>query len=384
MDFELTPAQRRVREEIREFAARSIIPFARTWDRARIFPRDVFRELGARGYMGLPVPRQWGGTGEDYLAYAVLLEELSRADAGVGVTVAVHTSVGTLPLLAWGTDEQKAALVPPLARGEVLGAFSVTEPRAGSDMAAVVTRAQPEEQGYRLDGAKRFVTNGGHAGSIILVARTADEGPAKRALSAFVLEPPLPGLEITGEYAKLGIRSSSTVGLRLRGVSVPAERRLGSEGQGLVIALQALDGGRVGIAAQALGIAQAAYDLALAYAKQRQQFGGSLSRLQAIQWKLADMGVALEAARLLTYRAAWLAAADRPFGPEAAMAKLHASETARSLTNEAVQILGGVGYLEEYGAERLYRDAKVTEIYEGTSEIQRLVIARALLEREPE
>lgn len=379
MDLSLTERQARIRERIRAFTAEHVTPFADTWDRAERFPREVLQALGREGFLGVPVPERWGGAGEDYLAYVLVLEELSRADAGLGVTVAVHTSVGTLPILASGSDEQKERLLPRLARGELIGAFSVTEPEAGSDVSAVTTSAVRDDEGFVLDGVKRFVSNGGIAGSVILIARSSREASPGRALSAFILEPPLPGLSVSPEYHKLGIRSASTTGLKLRQVHVPEDSLLGDEGQGFAIALATLDGGRIGIAAQAVGIAQAALDLAVAYAKQRRQFGRRLGELQAIQWKLADVDLALDAARLLTYRAAWLAGEGRPHGAEAAKAKLFASEAARTAANEAVQILGGVGYLQGRGAERLYRDAKVTEIYEGTSEIQRLVIARALL-----
>ena len=318
--------------------------------------------------MGVCVPAEHGGAGADYLSYVLVLEELSRADAGVGVTVAVHTGAGTLPLLAQGTPEQVERLVPPLAQGHELAAFALTEPEAGSDAAALRTKADAEG---RITGTKQWITNGSHAATFNVFAR--DEG---QGISAYVVRRGADGFRVTREEEKLGLNSSSTADLSFE--ATPGER-LGEAGEGMRIALSTLDGGRIGIAAQAVGIAQAALDLAAAYAGERRAFGGPIARFGAIQQKLADMQTEVEAARALTWRAARLKASGRPHTVEGAQAKLFASRVARHWTGEAIQVLGGYGYTKEFPAERYYRDAKVTEIYEGTSEIQRLVIARALL-----
>ena len=339
---ELTSEQREIRDLAARFAAERIAPHAATWDREHTFPRALFGELGELGLMGVCVPEEHGGAGADFLAYVLVLEELSRADAGVGVTVAVHTSACTLPLLAHGGERW----VPALAAGEEIGAFALTEPGSGSDASALRTRAE----GGRLSGTKQWVTNGSHAATIIVFARETDDD----RVSAYVARGDAPGLEVLREAGKLGLHSSSTADL-------------------------ALDGGRIGIAAQAVGIAQAGLDLAAGYARERHAFGGPIARLGAIQQKLADMQTEIEAARALVWRAARLKDAGLPHAVEGAQAKLFASAVARRQTGEAIQVLGGYGYTTEFPAERFYRDAKITEIYEGTSEIQRLVIARALL-----
>jgi alkylation response protein AidB-like acyl-CoA dehydrogenase len=322
------------------------------------------------------VPEEYGGAGADFLSYVLVLEELSRADAGVGVTVAVHTSACTLPILAFGAQEQKRRFVPPLARGETLGAFALTEPEAGSDAGAIRTSATPEDDGWRIRGTKQWITNGAHAGTILLFARTDPHTEGARGISAFVLD--REHVEVTREEEKLGLNSSSTVDLQID-AHVPADRLLHEERKGFSVAMATLDGGRIGIAAQAVGIAQAGYDAARSYALERRAFGRRIVDFQAIQWKLADMATEIDAARLLTYRAAWLKQQGRPHTAEGAKAKLFASETARRQTAEAIQILGGYGYTKEFPVERYYRDAKITEIYEGTSEVQRIVIARSIL-----
>ena len=365
---ELTDEQREIRALARRFADEEIAPRAAGWDREHHFPAEVFERLGELGLMGVCVPAEHGGAGADYLSYVLVLEELSRADAGVGVTVAVHTGAGTLPLLAQGTHEQVARLVPPLAQGHELAAFALTEPEAGSDAAALRTRADAEG---RITGTKQWITNGSHAATFNVFAR--DEG---QGISAYVVRRGAEGFRVTREEEKLGLNSSSTADLSFE--ATPGER-LGAAGEGMRIALSTLDGGRIGIAAQAVGIAQAALDLAAAYAGERHAFGGPIARFGAIQQKLADMQTEVEAARALTWRAARLKASGRPHTVEGAQAKLFASRVARHWTGEAIQVLGGYGYTKEFPAERYYRDAKVTEIYEGTSEIQRLVIARALL-----
>ncbi|MGH2998295.1 MAG: acyl-CoA dehydrogenase family protein [Gaiellaceae bacterium] len=374
MDFELGPEQQEIQELAREFASREIEPYAATWDREHSFPRELFGKLAGLGLMGTCVPEEYGGAGADFLSYVVVLEELSRADAGVGVTVAVHTSAVTLPLLAFGTDEQKSRFVPPLARGEHLGAFALTEPEAGSDAGALRTRAEPDGDGWRITGAKQWITNGRYAGTFLLFARTDEQTAGARGVSAFVLD--AEHVRITRDEEKLGLNSSVTNDLVVEGAHVGRDRLLDEENHGFRIAMATLDGGRIGIAAQAVGIAQAAYDVAREYAKERHAFGRPISKFQAIQQKLADMATEIDAARLLVYRAAWLKQNDRPHADAGAKAKLFASTVARKQTGEAIQILGGYGYTKEFPVERYYRDAKITEIYEGTSEIQRLVIAR--------
>jgi alkylation response protein AidB-like acyl-CoA dehydrogenase len=377
VDFELGPEQREIQELAREFAAREIEPHATEWDREHRFPSDVFVKLAELGLMGTCVPEEYGGAGADFLSYILVLEELSRADAGVGVTVAVHTSAVTLPLLAFGTDEQRARFVPPLARGEHLGAFALTEPEAGSDAGALRTRAEPDGDGWRITGAKQWITNARNAGTFLLFARTDQETPGARGVSAFVLD--ADQIRITRDEEKLGLNSSTTNDLVIEGAHAGHDRLLHEEGQGFHVAMKTLDGGRIGIAAQAVGIAQAAYDVAREYAKERHAFGQPIGRFQAIQNKLADMSMEIDAARLLVQRAAWLKQSEQPHTEAGAKAKLFASEMARRQTGEAIQILGGYGYTKEFPVERYYRDAKITEIYEGTSEIQRLVIARSIL-----
>ena len=381
MDFSLTPDQREIQALAREFAKAEIEPNASTWDREHRFPRDLFGKLGELGLMGVCIPEEYGGAGADFLSYVLVLEELSRGDAGVGVTVAVHTSAATLPILTFGTDEQRARFVPPLARGDAIGAFALTEPGAGSDAGSLITRAEPSSDGWKITGAKQWVTNGSHAGTFVLFARTDQETPGGRGISAFVLD--AEHVRVTREEEKLGLNSSSTADLVIEGAEVPSTRLLHEEGKGFAVAMATLDGGRIGIAAQALGIAQAAYDTALAYAQERMQFGRKISEFDAIRHKLADMSTEIDAARLLVYRAAWLKQSGEPHAEAGAKAKLYASEMARRQTAEAIQVLGGYGYTKEFPVERYYRDAKITEIYEGTSEIQRLVIARSILgERE--
>jgi len=376
MDFELTADQRAIQALTREFADAEIAPHAGEWDRAHGFPRELLARLAEVGLLGVCVPEQQGGAGADFLSYVLVLEELSRADAGVGVTVAVHTSACTLPLLAHGDGAQRKRFVPPLARGETIGAFALTEPGAGSDAGALVTRAERTDAGWRITGRKQWITNGSFAGTFLVFARTDPKREGARGVSAFVLD--ADHVEVTREEEKLGLNSSSTSDLAID-AEVPADRLVGEENHGFRIAMSTLDGGRIGIGAQAVGIAQAAYDVARAYALERRAFGQRIGDFQAIQHKLADMALELEAARLLVYRAAWAKETGRPHTAAGAMAKLFASEMARRQTAEAIQVLGGYGYTKEFPVERYYRDAKITEIYEGTSEIQRLVIARHIL-----
>ena len=373
MDFELSPEQQEIQALAREFAEAEIEPYAGEWDREHRFPTALYAKLADLGLMGVCVPEELAGAGADFLSYVLVLEELSRADAGVGVTVAVHTSAATLPIVRFGTDQQRAELVPPLARGERIGAFALTEPEAGSDARALRAQAVPERAGWRISGRKQWITNASQRGTILLFARS-NEG-----ITAFLVDGRADGVAVTPEHRKLGLHSSSTTDLVLDGVRVHPDRLLGAEGDGFRIALATLDGGRIGIAAQAVGIAQAAFDLARSYALERRQFGRPIAEFEAIQAKLADMSTEIDAARLLVYRAAALRDAGLPHGEAAAKAKLFASTVARRHTGEAIQILGGYGYTREFAAERYYRDAKITEIYEGTSEIQRLVIARSIL-----
>ena len=377
MDFDLTAEQREIQALARDFARDEIEPHASAWDRDCGFPREFLGKLGDVGLLGVCVPEEHGGGGADFVSYILVLEELSRADAGVGVTVAVHTSACTLPILAFGTPEQQGRFVAPLARGEAIGAFALTESGAGSDAGALRTRAEQSGDGWRITGAKQWITNGGFGGTILVFARTDQSSEGARGISAFLVDGA--DVEVTHEAEKLGLNSSQTVDLALDGVEVAADRLLHEEGHGFRVAMATLDGGRIGIAAQAVGIAQAGFDVARDYAKQRMAFGRKIAEFEAIQWKLADMSTQIDAARLLTYRAAWLKDRGEPHTEAGAKAKLFASEMARLQTAEAIQILGGYGYTKEFPVERYYRDAKVTEIYEGTSEIQRLVIARELL-----
>jgi alkylation response protein AidB-like acyl-CoA dehydrogenase len=377
VDFSLSAEQREIQELAREVAQSEIEPNAASWDREHRFPRELFGKLAELGLMGVCVPEEYGGAGADFLSYVLVLEELSRADAGVGVTVAVHTSACTLPILTWGTDEQRARFVPPLAQGQILGAFALTEPEAGSDAGSLRTAAVAEDGGWRISGRKQWITNGAHAGTFLLFARTDPSRTDAHGVSAFVLD--AEHVRVTREEEKLGLNSSVTNDIVVEDAFVERDRLLGEENRGFRVAMATLDGGRIGIAAQALGIAQAAYDAARAYALERRAFGSRIADFQAIQWKLADMSTEIDAARLLTYRAAWLKTAGKPHTEEGAKAKLFASEMARRQTGEAIQILGGYGYTKEFPVERYYRDAKITEIYEGTSEIQRLVIARSVL-----
>jgi butyryl-CoA dehydrogenase len=380
VDFQLSADQLAIQALTRDLADAEIAPNAPEWDREHRFPDELIPKLAELGLMGVCVPEEYGGAGADFLSYILVLEELSRGDAGVGVTVAVHTSATTLPLLTFGTDGQRERFVPPLARGEHLGAFALTEPGSGSDAGSLRTSAVPDGDGWVLNGSKQWITNGSRAGTFVLFARTDPTTAGARGVSCFVLD--AEHVRITREEEKLGLHSSTTSDLVVEDARVDRDRLLHEEGRGFRVAMATLDGGRIGIAAQAIGIAQAAYDVARAYALEREQFGRRIGDFQAIQWKLADMATEIDAARLLTYRAAWLKQEGRPHAADGAKAKLFASEMARRQTAEAIQILGGYGYTREFPVERYYRDAKITEIYEGTSEIQRLVIARSILGRQ--
>jgi alkylation response protein AidB-like acyl-CoA dehydrogenase len=370
---DLTDEQREIRDLARRFSDEVVAPQAPQWDREHTFPKDVLAQMGELGLLGACIPADYGGAGADFVAYVLALEEIARGDAGLGVTFAVHVSAGQLPILAHGTQEQIERLIPPAAQGHELCAFALTESGSGSDAAAMLTRADDEG---RITGTKQWITNGSYAHTFLVFAQDRQKGQTQMSHSAFVVRRGAPGFSVTREEEKLGQHSSSTADLAFDGT--PSER-LGPPGAGMRIALSTLDGGRIGIAAQAVGIAQAALDVAASYAKERTAFGRPIAGFQAIGHRLADMQTEIEAARALVMRAARLKDAGRPHTVEGAQAKLFASRVARHWTGEAIQVLGGYGYTKDFPAERYYRDAKVTEIYEGTSEIQRLVIARALL-----
>ncbi|MBA2877084.1 hypothetical protein HNR63_000111 [Anoxybacillus kamchatkensis] len=378
MNLHFTEEQQMMRQMVREFAANEIAPFVERMERGE-FPRPILEKMAELGLMGITVPEQYGGAGMDFTSYIIAIHEISKVSATVGVILSVHTSVGTNPILYFGTEEQKQKYVPKLARGEYLGAFCLTEPGSGSDAASLKTTAVRDGDHYVLNGSKVFITNGGEADTYIVFARTNLEEKGSKGVSAFIVEKQTPGLVIGKDEKKMGLHGSRTVQLSFEDMRVPAENLLGQEGDGFTIAMANLDVGRIGIAAQSLGIAEAALEHATSYAKERMQFGKPIAEQQAIAFKLADMATNVEAAKLLVYHAAFLRSNGMPCGKEASMAKLFASKTAMENAIEAVQIFGGNGYTEDYPVERLFRDAKVCEIYEGTSEIQRLVISKHLL-----
>ncbi|AST06007.1 acyl-CoA dehydrogenase [Anoxybacillus flavithermus] len=377
MHFHFTEEQQMMRQMVREFAANEIAPFVEHMERGE-FPRPILKKMAELGLMGITVPEQYGGAGMDFTSYIIAIHEISKVSATVGVILSVHTSVGTNPILYFGTEEQKQKYVPKLASGEYLGAFCLTEPGAGSDAASLKTTAIRDGDHYVLNGSKVFITNGGEADTYIVFARTNPEEKGSKGVSAFIVEKHTPGLVIGKDEKKMGLHGSRTVQLSFEDMRVPAENLLGEEGDGFKIAMANLDVGRIGIAAQSLGIAEAALEHATNYAKERIQFGKPIAEQQGVAFKLADMATNVEAAKLLVYRAAFLRTNGMPCGKEASMAKLFASKTAMENAIEAVQIFGGNGYTEDYPVERLFRDAKVCEIYEGTSEIQRLVISKHL------
>ncbi len=378
MDFRLDDDQRQLRDALRRFCDAEIAPLAATRDAASRFEDGLVEKLAGLGLFGTYVPAEYGGAGLDCISYVVSVEELSRACAATGILVSAHHSLCVDPILHFGTEEQKRKYLPKLAAGEWIGCFSLTEPGSGSDAGAARCTAVARDGGWVINGTKNFVTNGAEAHVIVLFAVTAPDDPRRR-LSAFIVEKSAPGCSVGKLEKKLGIRASSTAELVFENCRVPHDALLGQCGKGLRVALATLDGGRLGVAAQAVGVAQAALEQSVQYANTRVQFDQPIARLQSIQWKLADMGTAIAAARLLTYRGAWLKQQGRPYAAESAMAKLYASEMSNRATNAAVQIHGGYGYCADYPVERLLRDARITELYEGTSEIQRLVIARKLL-----
>ncbi len=378
MDLELTDEQRMIQDVARDFAEKELRPIAGIIDREARFPRETVRRMGELGLMGICVPEAWGGSGGDAVGYTVAVEEVSRGCASHGVIMSVNNSLYCAPVWERGTDEQKRRFLAPFASGAKLGCFSLTEPEAGSDATNQHTRAEREGEIYVLNGRKIFVTNGREAHAALVFAQT-DPDRAHHGISAFLVEKGTPGFTVVKTEEKLGIRASDTAEFLFENCRVPVADRLGDEGEGFKIALGSLDGGRIGIAAQAVGIAVAAYDASLAYARERKSFGVPIGEHQMVQWMLADMATAIEAARLLTRRAAFLEDRGLPFGPEASMAKLFASEMAMRVTTDAIQVHGGYGFITEYPVERHFRDAKITQLYEGTSQIQKLVIARHLL-----
>jgi alkylation response protein AidB-like acyl-CoA dehydrogenase len=380
--FVLTEEQEHLRREIREFAAREIAPNVMTWDEASEFPAEVVKKLGAMGLMGVVVPPEYGGAGLGYVDYVLAVEELSAVDGSVGIIVAAHNSLGTNHIFLAGNEEQKKKYLPRLAGGEWLAAWALTEPGSGSDASAAKTTAVKKGDTYVLNGNKTFITNGRYADAAVIIAVT-DKSKGTHGLSAFVVEKGTPGFRPGKKENKLGLRASDTSELIFEDCVIPAENLLGAEGEGFVDAMRVLDGGRISIAALALGIGRGALDAALKYVKERRQFGKAIAEFQGIQWKLADMATELDAARLLTQRAAILKDAGRKITRESAMAKLFASEVAVRICDEAVQLFGGYGFIKDYPAEKYYRDVKLCTIGEGTSEIQRMVIAREILKVYP-
>lgn len=378
MFYQTTEAHEALRAKIRAFAEAEVKPIAFKLDKENEFPWDAVKKLGEMDIMGLPYDKKYGGAGADVLSYAIAVEELSRVDGGTGVILSAHTSLGTFPIAAFGTEEQKAKYLPDLCSGKKLAAFGLTEPNAGSDAGGTETIAEDKGDYWLLNGEKIFITNGGVADTYVVFAVTTPDIGTK-GISAFIVEKGWDGFTFEEHYDKLGIRSSATCQLNFNDVKIPKENLLGKEGQGFKIAMSTLDGGRIGIAAQALGIAQGAYEAALEYSKERVQFGRPICQQQAIAFKLADMATKLRAARLLVYSAAELKQQHAPYSLEAAMAKQYASDIAMEITNDALQVFGGTGYLKGMDVERMYRDAKITTIYEGTNEIQRVVIASHIL-----
>jgi alkylation response protein AidB-like acyl-CoA dehydrogenase len=378
LDFDLTEEQLQITRLAREFAESEIAPHVLEWDEAQEFPVDVMKKLAELGFLGVLVPQEYGGAGLGYIEYVSIVEEISRVDGAIGLSVAAHNSLCSNHILTFGTEDQKRKYLPGLASGQWLGAWGLTEPEAGSDASGTQTTAVRDSDGYVLNGSKTFTTHGTYGDVFVLMAVT-DRSRENRGISAFIIEKGTPGMRAGKKENKLGCRASDTSEVILENCRIPAENLLGQEGEGFINCLEILDGGRISIAALAVGMAQGALEASLKYAKQRRQFGQPISEFQAIQWKLADMATEIEAARLLTYRAAALKNQKKRSTKESSMAKLYAGEVSVRVANEAIQIHGGYGYVKEYPVEKFYRDAKICTIGEGTSEIQRLVIARQLL-----
>lgn len=378
MQFNLTEEQQMIQQTAREFADNEIAPVAGQLAREGKYPTEIVKKLGELGFLGMLIPQEYGGTGLGNFCLVLALEEVNRACASTGVTMSVHNSLTTGPIIHWASEELKKKYLPKMATGEMIGAYALSEPDSGSDAAALVCGAVKDGNEYVLNGTKNFITTGKEADVVIVMTRT-DTSHKSRGITAFILEPDMKGYTIGKKEDKLGIRASSTVQLIFEDLRVPASQILGEEGKGFKVAMHTLDGGRIGIATQAVGIGQACLDEAIKYAEEREAFDEKIGKFQAIQWKLADMAMNIEAARHLVYNAARLKDDGKPHSKEAAMAKLFASEAANNAAREAVQIHGGAGYLEDFPVERFFRDAKITEIYEGTSEVQRIVISRHLL-----
>jgi len=378
MDFELTEEQKMFQAMVRDFATNEVEPIAAKIDEEGKCPPEIIKKAAGLGLFGITISEEYGGSGGDYLSMAIAAEELCRASASVGTIFLASLSLACYPVYKFGNEEQKRKYVTPIAKGENLACFALTESGAGSDAGALETTATMQGDKYVINGTKIFITNGAEA-EIAVVFATVDKSLKHRGIAAFIVEKGTAGFSVGKEENKLGIRGSSTAELVFENCQIPAANMLGDQDRGLRIALEAIDSSRVTVAAQAVGIAQAAFDNSLAYAKERQQFGQPIANFQAIQWMLADMATHIDAARLLTYRSAWLKDHDMPFIKEAAMAKVYAAETSRMVTNNAIQIHGGYGYCKDYPVERYLRDAKITEIYEGTSEMQRMTIARVLM-----
>ena len=377
MNLDLTADQITIRDHVRQLCADEFAPNASRWDQDGDVPHEAVVKLAEQGFLGMAVPEEWGGLGYDSRTITMVVEEIAKVSASLAIMIAVHNTVGLLPVYRFATDEQKKKFLPRLVSRE-MSAFSLSEPGAGSDAGALQATAVRDGDHYVLNGSKNWVTNGQQAGVFLVFARTGTE-PGPHGISAFIVEKGTPGLALGKPEDKMGLRGSDTVALSLENLRVPVANRLGPEGEGFKIALSALDAGRIGVAAQALGVMRAAQEESVKYAQQRHAFGGPLARIQAIQFKLSEMERRIQASRLLIRRAAWLRDTGQPFGREAAMAKLYATESATWVTHQAIQIHGGYGYVKEYAVERYYRDARIMEIYEGASEIQRLVIARSLL-----
>ena len=377
MNFELSDEQKMIHKVVRDFAEKEIKPVAADLDHKGEFPVEILKQMGEMGLFGLPFAEEWGGSGSGYLSYAIAVEEVSRACASTGITYAAHCSIGAGPIYLFGTEEQKRKWVIPAAQGEILCAFGLTEPNAGSDAGGTQTTAVLEGEEWVLNGSKCFITNSAHCSVAVITALT-EKGRGSRGISSFIVPADTTGFQVGKQYEKMGLKASDTAEIILDDVRIPAENILGKPGEGFKQFLMALDGGRISIGAMSVGIAQACLDESLKYARERVQFGQPLSKFQAIQFKLADMATRVELSRLMVWKAAWLKDQGLPFSKEAAMAKLYASETSFWAASEAVQIHGGYGYMREYPVERFLRDAKLMEIGEGTSEIQRLVIARLL------
>jgi len=379
MNFVLTEEQEMIRDSAREYAERVLKPNAARWDREEAFPEEAVQAAAENGFLGLVIPEEYGGAGMGHLPASILLEEVNRWCASTGVTLSVHLSLVSSPLIRFGTEAQKKKYLPRMATGELLGAYCLTEPRAGSDAASLRTTAKKVDGGWEIHGNKAWITNSTHAGLFIVYAITDPDGRRGRNVGAFLVEREFKGVEIGKKEPKLGIRASSTTEMAFHNVFVPDENLLGDPAGGFPVALDTLDGGRIGIASQSVGIHRACLEDSIRYAKEREQFGQPIGRFQAVAWKLADMATELEAARLLTHRAAWLRDQKQPCSKEASMAKLYASRACNRAAQDAVQIHGGAGYTKEFAVERYYRDARITEIYEGVTDIQRLVISRQLL-----